>query len=521
MLSVNKDVSVRELQAPRSGDRHVVRESSRFSGRRFAEWKTASTCTKIRTQWSRNLEAQSVMHPREGRFTVLEEFLERHWPGQKHASLAELFEVGTATLSDWVTGKRFCPMENLAKIVEAAVDADPEVTPIRLSPELAKQAFIKLLLHSELHRAALEISNRSPGWSDERRALAIESLSAAIRDLPPVVSSAGPKGRRTLADFPEAFYPLVVVCGDRREKSDKIHVADLGAMSNSSAELRWLLKLRLPPETEIWGDKIFLREDAQQLRTRFGGKNLLIVGSPACNHLARRLLLRQPPPGWRRGLPFFRFNFDQDTSLKIENKLEKLREATSDQLLGVSEDVARDLRYWARHMFGQGIFDPSGTEKHWIRAMQPDSTLDWGLVTLARNPFCHDETSVSILAAGFHMFGTAKAVERLSNPNSLAEHPLGGVLRIAIPQGRAWAERFDQLQADWDSNSEYQIPTVRAALTSLLSEKDIFPVRATHEEITETLQFLDSLFPPHALVGGRPGKARKNRSNYKNSPPRS
>jgi len=104
---------------------------------------------------------------------------------------------------------------------------------------------------------------------------------------------------RTLQDFPHAFYPMAIVTGDKREDSEsRITVGDFGAVSASPAESRWLLRLGLRSDVEIYSDKVFLLQKPEELRERFGEKHLLVIGSPGSNHFARLCPLSPPLRGF-------------------------------------------------------------------------------------------------------------------------------------------------------------------------------------------------------------------------------
>ena len=95
-----------------------------------------------------------------------------------------------------------------------------------------------------------------------------------------------PATHRTLAGFPHQFLPITVVVGDRREKAPKT-AGDVFVLSASQAELRWLLSLGMPQDTEIVCDKVFSQASHEQLREWYSQRNLLVIGSPAANLLAR------------------------------------------------------------------------------------------------------------------------------------------------------------------------------------------------------------------------------------------
>ena len=86
--------------------------------------------------------------------------------------------------------------------------------------------------------------------------------------------------------------------------------------------------------------------------------------------------------------------------------------------------------------------------QRWLRGTDT-TNRDFGMVTLARNPFAANDEYVCILAAGFHPFGIAHAVRFLSDPSKFRSHPLGGVIRVNYDSGTAFAKRFDASTAEW------------------------------------------------------------------------
>jgi hypothetical protein len=300
-------------------------------------------------------------------------------------------------------------------------------------------------------------------------------------------------GGATLQDFPHAFYPLTVVTGDRRETSrSRINEADFGAVSASPAETRWIGELELRRDVEFLTDKVFVLESADQLRERFAKRHLLVVGSPGSNHLARRINLVRPIPGWRPATPIFRFNPPQSTPQEIEAFLDSLknRRALELPVLQVEEQTERQVKHWLRFLFSGGIIDPSYEFK--LRGVVKPPNVDFGLVSLARNPFAEDDRFFVILAAGFHMFGTAHAVRMLGKRERFDQHPFGGVLRVTMDLGLSFAVRFDQSKADWDTRSEYSKQQLLDGLTRIL-DGDASMINLDEATVAQTLEFVKGL----------------------------
>lgn len=416
----------------------------------------------------------------------LHDLLNSRLPNGSVESIASQLGVAASAVSQWRTGKELCPKPWLARIVTEFVDGT----------EAEKRGLlIRLFLLHEL--GSLDKAQQAKQrWTPEAKALA----SAAIQDLQTLLNRKEPirsikTSGRTLCDFPNSFYPLAVVSGDKREDSgNRINLADFGATSASPAEARWLLRLDLKKETEFYGDKVFMLESVAELKERFGKRNLLVVGSPGSNHLTRRLLLSPPAQGWRRGVPVFRFNLTQFYFQEIENFLGKLRGRNPQQLVGEkgNPETAAQVKFWQRFLFTGGILDPSYHGK-WVRSVEIPQGRDFGLVSLARNPFSEeDDRFVCILAAGFHMFGTAHSLRMLSDPQNFNDHPLGGIVRVNMNMAHPFAKRFDESGGAWDDDSAYSVEKVKLGFQKL---REMVPpgVHITPEEIKESLAFLDAV----------------------------
>jgi hypothetical protein len=270
-----------------------------------------------------------------------------------------------------------------------------------------------------------------------------------------------------LANFPDAFYPLVVVCGDRRERPQK-DWSDLVASSMSPLDLTFLLRLGLKPittmpdgskqKTLIFSDRLFASADDNQLRNTFGSANLLIVGSPKVNLLARRVNFSS----------LFRFTLKRTHQARNFHKLlettELLRQAnmvqafaimcrksphtrlTEDQRrdLGLSRKDVDDLLKLGRELLGDltisqasEMFYPTGISDvvkryHWTR---PSDSQRLGFVSLAAHPF--NPERICIFVAGLDGVSTAQCLKSLAHARkAFAEHPFGGVLTVTYRDSR-------------------------------------------------------------------------------------
>ncbi len=106
---------------------------------------------------------------------------------------------------------------------------------------------------------------------------------------------------KLLTRFPEDFQPLVIVTGDRREMPPQSR-GDMLAYSVSNSDVMYLNFLNLK-NALILTDKMFAVEPEEHLRRKFGQTNILVIGSPAVNLLARRI----------NGKSIFRFAISEET----------------------------------------------------------------------------------------------------------------------------------------------------------------------------------------------------------------
>jgi transcriptional regulator with XRE-family HTH domain len=166
----------------------------------------------------------------------------------KQAAIASALGVAAPTLSQWLSGAELCNPAQLSRIVtEYIKDAttDKEAELLRL---------LLLLTGDRIER------DKHDAWTEDGRKLAL----AAVRRGLGLLESRTPRrapGKRTLADFPDSFYPLAVISGDKREVSQsRINFADFGAVSSSPAETRWILRLGLRPvsdkDLQFFTDKV-------------------------------------------------------------------------------------------------------------------------------------------------------------------------------------------------------------------------------------------------------------------------
>lgn len=411
--------------------------------------------------------------------------------GLTQQAVAERLQTTKQWVSDVERGVRLPSTKALVKLHNALV------------PETEDRANILLVWLSGL---AVERSIKQV--PDRLRQTLLEgfaSIESSFTSDPHEVSA---QGLPRLGNFPRSFPNLVVVIGDRRE-TPPITRADLLAHSLSASDLRFLMRLRLGPTTELISDKIFVLMDDAYLAKRFGDKNLLVIGSPAVNLAARRLTadsvfhfdvsaealavdselrglanLQEKAPlkaAWKllrdptliTGKTIVREALDDDpdiASLSDEEiqglaaSLRKMIEPFVHQIRNVSEkdhidgllDIFRKL----------GIVDPV---EHTVRKHESSEHGDIALVSLGPNPFsaAGDLTRACTSVAGVHGPGTAQALRLLGDHSSgwPRDRPFGGVIRVTMDAFKDWPSKFDEAIADWLTPA-YTAQTLQAAVRS-------------------------------------------------------
>jgi hypothetical protein len=304
-----------------------------------------------------------------------------------------------------------------------------------------------------------------------------------------------------LSEFPKAFEPLVVVVGDRREGKPET-IGDVLAYSVSAIDLMFLPALKLPEDTPIVSDKIFVIESEDSLKYRFRDRNILTIGSPAVNLFSRRI----------DNQSFFRFDIDEDAKKKMARQANLLEPYKVDMTaLGFYIAVAaanvqteREFMAWAGrgqpelndgqrqkfetiraavaesgltgykallHAFGgSAILDPVDRSGH-LNLQEPrkqgyrgQPDLDYGFVSLAAHPYADDKCSIYV--GGMHGPGTAYGLKLLANPKNWKDLPYGGVFEVRIPIMVGFADRMRGLEHGWQTvpygaHNEFRLSDLR------------------------------------------------------------
>lgn len=373
--------------------------------------------------------------------------------------------------------------------------------------------------------------------SEDRRRTIQEVIENAAGSIQPVTSFRQ-NLRPTLENFPDAFQPLTIVCGDRRESEPKTR-GDIFANSVSTSDLTFLLNLGLPSNVIIRSDKPFVFMGEDFLQREFGNTNLLVIGSPAVN-LAARIINNQS---------VFRFNLPQWLKEK-DSQIRKSKEPTNPDLeafwhLAQSpadtkvaldsspannhrrEELIKRLLQKARitstdadrvaHLativnqilesmtaesliaaFSRGgLVDFSEAAIHGMSFRQDN---DFALISLAPNPFARSPDFMSIMVAGIHGPGTAHALKALAE-DDFHEHPFGGIIEVELDTVADWPSRFQQASWRWQTKG-YSAGELLAQLNSILAQPDdTMPreyERLTDTEINDCIRFVE-----YILEGGK------------------
>jgi transcriptional regulator with XRE-family HTH domain len=350
-----------------------------------------------------------------------------------------------------------------------------------------------------------------------------EAIEGAVVQFTQTTATWSPGRFRSLADFPAAFQPLTIICGDRRELRPRSR-ADLFTYSVAITDLMFLEHLGLTARaTMIKSDKLFVLMDDDYLHRTFGNTNLLVIGSPAVNHATR--LLNQGA--------VFRFDLDPalhgwEEKLRVALQLNDLRAlevfwdivqkpkhlASYRQrtIPGLSTEEVEDLITLAEQLVGDddpkdlitrfrkpGLVDPADGKVHGTYTRQNN---DFGVISLALNPFAATADYVCIIAAGIHGPGTAQALKGLGDKNDkngegFQERPFGGIIEVDLDQFKDWPTRFETATWKWQTKP-YTPQTIVTHLAQALEQKSqgqgpAYAQHMTGEEIQACMAFIRSL----------------------------
>jgi len=319
---------------------------------------------------------------------------------------------------------------------------------------------------------------------------------------------------KSLKEFPGSFDPLVIVTGDRRELPPQT-TGDVLAYSVSSTDTMYLPALGLQSSRVfddhglIVSDKQFVTDSEDKLRHRFGNTNILVIGSPAVNLLARRI----------NDFSSFRFEISETSRKELQEQEEFMRKYVLDEddlfiyhqcLDGVIDAEAilyrfadqdpqidalrskaklivpafkktlicqdlhanpRPIRYLLHKLDQPGIYDSLSST---VRGNTIGPNKDYGLISIMRNPFCDSEDYHLIYVAGVHGPGTAMGVKLLQNKKNFIAHPFGGVYEVSIARFADYYEKINQSKPRWETHpydvEKYiKTPKPRSSMQAFLS----------------------------------------------------
>jgi len=303
---------------------------------------------------------------------------------------------------------------------------------------------------------------------------------------------------RSLEEFPSAFQPIVTVTGDRRELPPHSR-GDLLAYSVSSTDYMFINHLGLG-QSQVLSDKQFVIDPEEILRKRFGTTNILVIGSPAVNLLARRVnefaafRFDISPEAYEELQEQYRFMdefveplgddlfiyhqclegiVDVDGILRrfvdLEPNLEELRKRAeriteafrNTRIFRYLGTHPRPVRYLLHKLDKPGIFDSLAATK---RGEAIGANKDYGLISVLDNPFSSRPGEYSVIyVAGVHGPGTALGLRLLGNRQAFQHHPFGGVFEVHLDRFAAFFEKFQQSKERWET-LPYGEAEYRAAL---------------------------------------------------------
>lgn len=271
-----------------------------------------------------------------------------------------------------------------------------------------------------------------------------DGLAAALRQVPPPGVS--------LSDF--SWLRAFAFTGERREQSPKTRLDCLIAPAAIS-DLRHLIALGLHPDTELVPDKELTARPWKELVRRYGDRDIVSISSGAVNAMTGLLndtmVFRfDVMPEARMAYRAFLREMDH---LENESALLTFRQCLrASELLGSSLDPAAlleaaglspDNPEYAKvaadvsdllggstptqftSQFRQAVVDPLTRRRY-----QPEKTVDYAVVSLARHPFAGNDR-LALVVAGTNGPATAGALQLLAT-GGLTGRPLGAVVSVQV-----------------------------------------------------------------------------------------
>lgn len=289
----------------------------------------------------------------------------------------------------------------------------------------------------------------------------------------------------TLEDFPYGFEDLIIICGDRRESPPKSK-GDFFVDAFSSADLASLKTLlEKTGPLEIRSDKLFMSgnlSSSDYLKQAYGQRNLIVIGSPAVNLVARAINRNAvfrfaTSKGMREFLRYWDEEFPEindrklreifwdmaskwngsleasgiDTNHYYEESQKRIHPGQIEELARkvgelLTSHTVKDVKA-SFHKYG--FVDPIANKEQGY-FLRDDN--DFGVISLCPNPYSNGGNYFCILAAGIHGPGTDMAVRVLAT-DDFKEHPLGGIVEVKLDLEARWSERFSTADFTWQTGS--------------------------------------------------------------------
>ena len=335
------------------------------------------------------------------------------------------------------------------------------------------------------------------GLKSDRMNFLKEALSSlAIYKQPPDL-----RIHKSLEYFPSRFLPLIIICGDRRESSPKTG-GDLLAYSVSIADLTFLLDIDWPVGAVVIRTDKIIQQGNIYLESKLGKANLLVIGSPAVNLLAREIN------------KYSIFRFVQEAELKgFQERLASIGDLNAQDLqefakliqldpfpidtpndegrLGELKAKAKDVlgvqtaKYWMNSFRKPGFVDPV---RQRIQGSTTASDTDFGVISLSKNPWSASGEHVAILVGGIHGPGTAHAVRALAQHEEFKSHPYGGIIEVDIDNQQDWPTKFETARWKWET-PDYTVDSLRENLWKEIEETGLL----AKDEISQCLELISRL----------------------------
>ena len=263
---------------------------------------------------------------------------------------------------------------------------------------------------------------------------------------------------------PEA---VTVVVGDRREKPPETP-GDFFAQTSSTRDLTWIFRWGFSRDSLVWNDKIVsATKDDRHLPDPVRLRDLIIIGSPFCNLMARKV----------NRVACFPLNIDPDVVSSFDRAEAEIRGwLRGDLRLKAKMAEYADYDKRVKRLTGRGFIDVISNDAE--AGVFKSHNTDYAAVTPCRHPY--DGSKVALFVAGLHLPGTMAAMRVISDPSFFYERPFGGILKMDIPDGDDWYEKLMLIEPEW--------------FTPPYSKEDFFQAARTPPIIHPALEAVEKTF---------------------------